>query len=79
VGFRWWPWPRRKHPQVIEAEAEIRRSTGHREGAQRALDEARELGEWARQATVENRFDLRMEAAWRTRLARGERGGQPQP
>jgi hypothetical protein len=73
VGFRWWPWPRRKHPQVEEAEAEIRRSAGHREGAEQALREATELGEWARRQTAENRFDVRMRAAWRTEIARGEK------
>lgn len=73
MGFSWWPWPRRrKHPQVEEAEAEIRRSASHRQGAERALREAQELGEWARRATAENRFDLRMEAVWRTKLSRGE-------
>jgi hypothetical protein len=73
LSFRWWPWPRRrKHPRIAEAEAEQRRSIAHRETMQGVRDEARELGEWARRATVENRFDLRMEAAWRTRLAKGD-------
>lgn len=72
MGFRWWPWPRRKHPQVAQAEAEQRRSVAHRQIAEEALEEAKELGEWARQATDENRFDIRMKAVWRAEIARGE-------
>lgn len=73
----WWPWSRRRRrrpdPKLAQAEASHRRAVKHRERAEQELQEVKELrlGDWARQTTAEDRFDLRLEAAWRTRLSRG--------
>jgi predicted DsbA family dithiol-disulfide isomerase len=67
--MRWfrWPWPRqRPDPQVEDAQAEVRVSANNLEVAEQALSDAQELTEWAREANQQNRFDLRLRAAYRS-------------
>lgn len=69
-----WPWPRRhRHPQIEQAEVEVQVSASNREQAADALEETRQLADWAREATAENRFDVRLRAALRNTAHR------PQP
>jgi hypothetical protein len=69
--MRWprWPWPRHRNlkPQILAAEAKIDQAEADRAEARRALEEAKEIGEWARNATARNRFEARLDAAWRSR------------
>ena len=67
MTWSWWPWPRHRKlaPKLLEAEVEHRRAVVHRERAEGELEDARELGDWARETTAANRFAVRLEAAIR--------------
>ena len=63
----WRPWPRRRRPspQVQQATEKIKEATVDREKAVEVLKEAKEISAWARKASLENRFDMRLRAAYR--------------
>lgn len=66
-----WPFSRRwRRLALLDADAQVEQATRDRRRAEAAREEARKLGEWARQANLADRFGLRLEAAVRTRLGR---------
>jgi hypothetical protein len=68
-----WPWPfarRRRRLELLDADAKVEQAAQDRELAEGERDDAKELAEWARDTNLANRFDLRLEAAWRARLSK---------
>lgn len=67
-----WPFSkRRRRVALLDADAQVAQAAQDRRRAEAALEDARRLAEWAREATASNRFALRLDAAYRTRLSRG--------
>ena len=70
--MRWPKLLRRNRAQFVDVDAKLRQAEGDLEVAKAAREEARELGEWATRENAANRFDLRLEAAYRLRRAGGQ-------
>jgi hypothetical protein len=72
MGFRIrWPSPRRRRRlELLDVDAKVAQAAADRRSAERERHAARELANWAREATASNRLDLRLEAAWRLQTRR---------
>lgn len=77
MRLRWPSWPRRRRHEIEQAledaQAQVQVSQDNLVDADQHLQEARDLAEWARKASVENRFDMRLRAAYRSAATRPTR------
>jgi hypothetical protein len=63
---------RRRHRlRLLDVDAKLAQAEQDKATAQEAKDDVRELASWAEEMNRVNRFNLRLEAAWRLQARRG--------